>query len=304
MSTAPLRLPSLEGLRAFEAAARLGTFERAAEELHITASAVGKRIGTVEDLLQTQLFVRQGKTLQLTPAGREYLEQVRTALGFLASVPLHRRAGGAPQKLRVCAPPTFARQVLVPHLEAYTRAHPEVELELVLSIPYLETSWSDADIEVRHGDAQAAGGTVLLRDRVLPVASPALLQRLPPLREPADLRHAPLLRTPLEPWSPWLRAAGLDWPEPGQGPKLVDLGLLLEAAVGGQGVALARPTLAHHWLASGTLVPVFALSAPATHLYYLLPHAAQGPAAGFATWLVAVCAEVERRSAEWLSGRG
>lgn len=303
MSTAHLRLPSLEGLRAFEAAARLGTFERAAEELHVTASAVGKRIGTVEDLLQTQLFVRQGKTLQLTPAGREYLEQVRTALGVLASVPLHRRAGDTPQKLRVCAPPTFARQILVPHLEAYTRAHPQVDLELVLSIPYLETSWSEADIEVRNGDAQAAGGTVLLRDRVLPVASPALLQRLPPLREPADLRHAPLLRTPLEPWSPWLRAAGLGWPEPNQGPKLVDLGLLLEAAVSGQGVALARPTLAHHWLASGTLVPLFGLSVPATHLYYLMPHAAHGPAAGFATWLLGVCAEVERRSAEWLSGR-
>ena len=111
------------------------------------------------------------------------------------------------------------------------------------------------------------------------------------------------LRTPLEPWAPWLRAAGLGWPEPNQGPKLVDLGLLLEAAVSGQGVALARPTLAHHWLASGTLVPLFGLSVPATHLYYLMPHAAHAPAAGFATWLLGVCAEVERRSAEWLSGR-
>lgn len=303
MTHADLRLPSLDGLRAFEAVARLGSFERAAEELHVTASAVSKRVATLEELLQTQLLMRQGKGLQLTPQGREYLEQVRTALGVLAAVPLHRRVASAPQRLRVCAPPTFARQILVPHLEAYTRAHPQVELELVLSIPYLEARWSEADLEVRHGDPGAAGSSALMHDRLVPVASPTLLDRLPALREPADLRHAPLLRTPLDPWTPWFRAAGLDWPEPQQGPKFVDLGLLLEAAVSGQGVALARPSLAHHWLTSGTLVPLFSLTVPAAHAYYLVPPAPQGAAAGFAAWLQGACAEVERRAAEWLSGR-
>ena len=109
-------------------------------------------------------------------------------------------------------------------------------------------------------DAQAP--QVLLCEQVLPLAAPALLQRLPPLREPADLAQAPLLRTPLEPWAPWFRAAGWTGPSPRRAPGCVDLGLTLEAAVSGQGVALARPSLARHWLAAGSLVPLFAPSAP------------------------------------------
>lgn len=301
MSSPDLRLPSLEGLRAFEAAARLGTFERAADELNVTASAVSKRVGTVEELLNTQLLVRSGKSLTLTAAGKEYLTQVRAALGLLAAVPLHQRAAQRVQRLRVCSPPTFARQILVPHLEGFTRAHPEVELEVVLSIPYLDASPADADVEVRNGNLAAAGAVALMDDLVVPVASPALLQRLPAMHEPDDLRHAPLLRTPLEPWAPWFEAAGLPWPEPGQGPKLVDLGLLLEAAVAGQGVALARPSLARHWLRTGTLVPLFRVTAAPTHHYYLLQHAAHPAAAAFAGWLGTVCAQVAAEGAELLS---
>jgi DNA-binding transcriptional LysR family regulator len=301
MSSPDLRLPSLEGLRAFEAAARLGTFERAADELNVTASAVSKRVGTVEDLLNTQLLVRSGKTLALTAAGKEYLAQVRAALGLLAAVPLHQRAAQRVQRLRVCSPPTFARQILVPHLEGFTSAHPEVELEVVLSIPYLDASTADADVEVRNGGVQAAAAVKLMDDVVVPVAAPSLLQRLPPMREPDDLRHAPLLRTPLEPWAPWFEAAGLPWTEPSQGPKLVDLGLLLEAAVAGQGVALARPSLARHWLRTGTLVPLFGITAAPAHHYYLLQHAAHPAAAAFAGWLGTVCALVAAEGAELLS---
>ena len=208
-SPADVRFPSIDGLRAFEAAARLGTFERAAEELAITASAVSKRVGTVEDLLGAQLLVRGAKALGLTAAGKEYLEQVRAALGLLAAVPLHQRTAQRQERLRVCAPPTFARQILVPNLEAFTLAHPQVELEVMLSIPYLDAGSADADIEVRNGDPQGAGGSLLMRDVVTPLVSPALLQRVGPLPEPDDLRRAPLLRTPLDPWAPWFQAAGL-----------------------------------------------------------------------------------------------
>jgi len=292
VSAADLRYPSIDGLRAFEAAARLGSFERAAEELSVTPSAVSKRVATLEELLGTPLLTRSARSLALTPAGKEYLAQVSAALGLLAAVPLHQRAAQRAQRLRVTTPPTFARQVLVPHLEQFTRRHPEIELEVVLSIPYLDVAGSDADVEVRNGDAAAAGGTPLMHDVVLPVASPGLLARLPPLREPADLAQAPLLRTPLEPWAPWFRAAGLDWPEPAQGPKLVDLGLTLEAAVSGQGIALARPSLARSWLAAGALRPLFDITAVPANQYYLLPHAAQGAAALFARWLVDLCAQV------------
>jgi len=284
-----VRLPSIDGLRAFEAAARLGSFERAADELHITASAVGKRVATVEDLLGAPLFTRATKTLALTATGKEYLAQVNSALGLLAAMPLHQRSTQRLARLRITTPPTFARQILVPHLERFTSARPDIELELLLSIPYLDGGESDADIEVRHGN----GGLVLMHDVVLPVAAPALIARLPPLRVPADLMHAPLLRTPLEPWAPWFAAAGLNWPEPSQGPKLVDLGLTLEAAVAGQGIALARPSLARGWLASGALRPLpFGVSVVPATQYHLLPHAEHGAAALFARWLAEVCAAV------------
>lgn len=297
-----LRLPSIDGLRAFEAAARLGTFERAADELAITASAVSKRVGTLEELLGTGLLVRTGKTLALTAAGKEYLAQVRTALGLLAAMPLHQRRAQHRERLRVTAPPTFARQILVPQLEHYTRTHPHVELELLLSIPYLDTAAPDCDVEIRAGEGGLPGTRVLLDDRVLPVAAPNLIEHLKPLRTPADLAGAPLLRTPLEPWTPWLRAAGLDWPEPDAGPRLVDLGLTLEAAVSGQGVALARPTLARHWLDSGTLRPLFPITAPAAHPYQVRSRDDSPAAPAFVAWLDDVCARARAHAAEWLSG--
>jgi LysR family transcriptional regulator, glycine cleavage system transcriptional activator len=295
-----LRFPSIEGLRAFEAAARLGSFERAADELHITASAVSKRVATVEELLGTPLLLRGPRALTLTTTGREYLEQVRQALALLAGMPQHQRAQQRLQKLRVSTPPTFARQILVPGLESFTAAHPQIELEVVLSIPFLGGPAPDADIQVQAG-AQLPG-TVLLHDRVLPLAAPALLARLPTLLEPTDLAHAPLLRTPLEPWVPWFRTAGLPWPEPTAGPKLVDLGLTLEAAVAGQGVALGRPTLARHWIGSGALVSLFKTTAAASNLYTLLPHAATGAAAVFAVWLRTTCAQIDEEAQALISG--
>lgn len=282
------RLPSIDGLRAFEAAARLGSFERAADELAVTASAIGKRIATVEELLGTPLLSRNAKPLALTPAGREYLERVRPALDLLLALPQHQRARQRSERLRVVAPPTFARQILVPHLEDFAQAHPAVELEVVLSIPYLDLQSIEADVAVRHGVA-ADADTVLMHDVVLPLAAPTLLAQGAALRTPTDLRGQVLLRTPIEPWSPWFRAAGLDWPEPGGGPKLVDLGLTLEAAVQGQGIVLARPSLARRWIEAGNLVAPFALTAQPATQYHLATVSPTPTARAFAAWLQARC---------------
>ena len=302
MFSRDVRLPSIDGLRAFEAAARLGSFERAAEELSITASAISKRISTVEDLLGTPLLLRDPKALALTATGKEYLAQVSSALSLLAAMPLHQRAAQRCQRLRITTPPTFARQILVPRLAQFTAAHPDIEIEVLLSIPFLGSTQADADIEVRHGLTANLSGTVLMTDLVLPVAAPALLARLPALRLPADLAHAPLLRTPIEPWLPWFTAAGLHWPEPTQGPRLVDLGLTLEAAVSAQGVALARPSLAHGWLANGALTALpFGITATPAAQYHLLPHAKGGAAAQFGQWLGEVCAQAAKDSLALIS---
>lgn len=292
-----LRFPSIDGLRAFEAAARLGSLERAADALCISASAVSKRISTLEELLGVSLLLRSAKPLALTAAGKEYLPQLRAALDLLAAIPLHQRAVQKVERLRIAAPPTFARQILVPALPAFTAAHPEIELELLLSTPFLDEAAPEAEVEIGNSMTNNAGGSegqVLMLDQVTPMVSPALLERLQqqgtPLREPADLRHAPLLRTPIEPWTPWLRAAGLDWPEPSHGTRFVDLGLTLEAAACGQGVALGRPSLAAAWLKSGALLRLFELSVPAQTPYVLHLHAAESEGArAFAAWLAACC---------------
>lgn len=295
-----LRLPSIDGLRAFDAASRTGSFERAADELHITASAVSKRISTLEDLLGIVLLQRGSKSLTLTAAGREYLDQVRGALALLAAVPLHRRSVQRFERLRVVSLPTFARQILVPNLDTFTRAHPDIELEVVLSIPFLDIGVGESDVEIQFTECSPQD-TPLMREQVLPILSPALLARVAPLARPADLTRATLLRTPPDPWLPWFRAAGLDWPEPSSGPKLVDLGLTLEAAVSGQGVAIGRPSLVRPWLASGALVAPFDIFASPERQYRLLCHSNTQAAQDFAAWLRALCERAARAGLEQLS---
>ncbi|WP_431265940.1 LysR family transcriptional regulator [Roseateles chitinivorans] len=288
-----LRLPSIDGLLAFEAAARLGSLERAAEVLHVSASAVGKRIATLEERLGQPLLTRN--PLRLTAAGKEYLAQVRTALSLLADVPLHRREQQRVVRLGITSPPTFARQVLVPALPGFEAAHPDIELELLLSTPYLDQPAPPADVEIFAG-AIPAGGEVLLDDVVTPMAAPSLLARLPAVHALADLASAPLLRTPLQPWQPWLRAAGLDWPEPAQGTRFVDLGLTLEAAACGQGIVLGRPSLAATYLRGGALKRLFDLAVPAAMPYGLVRHADSDAARSFARWLVRHCQSLSDQS--------
>jgi LysR family glycine cleavage system transcriptional activator len=295
MDSAKLRLPSIDGLLAFEATSRLGQLERAADELHITASAVSKRISALEEMLGTPLIVRSAKPLALTVAGKEYLEQVRQALALLSAMPLHQRQSQRRERLRITTPPTFARQILVPALPAFNAAWPDLELELVLSIPFLDESAPAADVEIRTG--AGAEGQVLMHDSATPMAAPALLARLPPLNTYADLlAHAPLLRTPLEPWAPWFRAAGVDPTEPVKGNRYVDLGLTLEAAVCAQGVALARPALAAPYLRSGALKRLFTLDVPAAKLYALQQHSESAAAGHFAAWLKAHCRHLAEES--------
>jgi LysR family transcriptional regulator, glycine cleavage system transcriptional activator len=295
----PVRLPSLDALLAFEAVARAGSFEAAAAELALTASAVAKRVAGLEERLDLPLFLRQTRGLALTPAGHEYLPQVRQALALLQAMPLHQRATPQRERLRVSSTPTFARQLLVPALPGFTAAHPQVELELTLSVPLLAEGDAGADVEIRHGAVpdELTPDQVLLHDRLTPLAAPSLLAAHGALRTPADLLALPLLRTPLQPWAPWLRAAGLaDAPEPDTGPRLVDLGLVLAAALAGQGVALARLSLARHELAEGRLVQPFALTVPAERQYGLVCHRSSPAASAFAAWLHGHCAGLDQPS--------
>jgi LysR family transcriptional regulator, glycine cleavage system transcriptional activator len=295
-----IRLPPLATIQAFETSARLGSFDKAGEELCITASAVGKRIAALEVLIGASLFTRGPRGLSLSVAGKEYLGQVRTALGLLSEVSLHNRQVQRTERLRVGAPPTFARQILVPHLANFTARHAEVELELLLSIPYLDMNPPDTDLEIRFGKGVYPGlvAELLLDEPVFPVCAPGYLAKIKGLRNPRDLARAALLRSPLEPWKPWFEAAGLAWAEPSRGTRFVDLGMLHESAVNAQGIALARRSLTRSWLDSGMLVRLFEVDARPESFYYLCHSAArppEGACSAFAAWLHGVCSTLVPR---------
>ena len=274
----------IDGLRAFEVPARLGSFERAADELAVTASAVGKRIAALEDLDRHAVVHPRAQGPGTHRHRQEYLAQVGAALGLLAAVPLHRRTAQRLEKLRVSAPPTFARQILVPALERYTAAHPAVELEIVLSIPrrHLDVAgpprpmMSRCATAIRCARRHAAAGSTSRccpwPRRLLPAPGPLRTER-------PTWRNAPLLRTPLEPWAPgWFAAARAGLASRHQGRELVDLGMALEAAVSGQGVECWRgppgAPLAGPVRALRLLFNIPARRRLAPH-HYLLPHAAR-----------------------------
>lgn len=281
---AGIRLPSTESLRAFEAVARLGSCERAAQELNLTPSAVSKRIGSLEEVMGATLFIRKANSLELNELGVGYVGQISEVLRALISMPQHARSGVQSGRLRISSTPTFARQVLAQHLSEFTRAHPGVELEIVVIPPLLDYPATNADVEIRNGDTTAAGGIPLVQDVVTPLASPSFLsaRHLPSEK---DLRDVPLIRTPLESWLPWFRAAQLDWVEPFRGPKFLDLGLTFEAAANGDGVALCRPALVRDWLSRGALVPMFDVFARPTNQYYVFSDSANPAAQSFVRWL-------------------
>lgn len=283
------RIPPMHALAAFEAAARLGGFAPAAEELCVTPSAVSHRIRQLETLLGLSLFERTPTGVRLTTGGRMYLEQVRQAFETLS------RAGGAMvaarERLRVSVPPTFARQILMARLPDYLQHHPGVQLEVHLSIPLQDVTAETADVEVRWGRGEYPERVVtkLFDDVCGAYATPAYVAARG-LEGPADLARAELLRSPLLPWRPWFAGAGLDWPEPEEGAVFNDLGMLLEVAAAGFGVAPGTRRLAAAWVEAGRLAPLFDLTVAAPFSYYAVttPTAAARPAVrGFVDWLVA-----------------
>lgn len=292
-----LRLPSLATIRAFESAARLGSFGRAAEELCLTASAVGKRITQLEALLGQPLFDRGSRGVALTAVGHEYLEQIGTALHLLSDVSLHHRAQKPRESLRLVTTPSFGHWVLGPHLHEFMRMHPTLDLSVVMSIPYLDIGPSQADFWIRFGLGRYPGAVseLLTDDVVFPACSPEYLRRHGPMSRPADLVFDDLLHSPLDPWKPWFDAAGLDWPEPEEGVSFFDLGMAMAAACAGQGVMITRRSLASRCLQAGQLVAPFSVTAAPDSHYYLC-HDASVPLVGirlsFSLWLRDLCRRI------------
>jgi LysR family transcriptional regulator, glycine cleavage system transcriptional activator len=268
-----IRLPPVHALTAFEAAARLGSFAVAADELCVTPSALSHRIRLLEEFVGERLFIREGRAVTLSEFGRRYLDVVRAALRTLSDFPLPHKTTPAQPRVKLTVPPTFARCLLMPKLSGFAQQYPGITLEMFLSVPLYDLSLSESDVEVRFGVGKYPDLITekLFEEPTFAVASPAYLEKIGGLQTPADLSKATLLRSALEPWQPWFEAAGLDWPEPSTGLRIDDLGLLLEAVRHGHGVGLTREHFSRPLVESGEVVELFdvrLLTPP--HAYYVV----------------------------------
>ncbi len=267
------RLPPMNTLRAFEAAARYLSFTEAAEELHVTQAAVSHQIKSLEQALGVRLFRRLNRAIRLTGEGQEFVSEVRKALAHLAAGMDKLSAPDAGGPLTISVLPSFASKWLVPRLGRFRDRHPEIDVRISASIQLTDFQRDDVDLVVRYGKGVWDGvHTVrMMTEDIYPVCSPALVVGPRALRQPEDLRHHTLLHDDAEvDWAMWLLAAGMADIESAHGPFFTDSAMVIQAAIAGQGVALARGALAADDIAAGRLVKPFDFVIPAEYAYYIL----------------------------------
>lgn len=287
------RLPPLNALRAFEAAARHLSFTAAAAELNVTQAAISHQIRGLEERLGLKLFRRAGRGLLLTDAAQAYLPEVGAAFDRLVEATRRLHQHDAAGVLNATVLPSFAAKWLLPRLGRFRAAHPEIDLRISSSAEQVDLAREDFDLALRAGGGRYPGMRVdlILTEKFFPVCSPALLSGTRPLRVPEDLRQHTLLHDePRDLWQLWLNTVGVANIDATRGPGFSDSGMVIQAALEGQGIAIAKGTLAADDLAAGRLVRPFDQSLPANYSYWLVcPEAsAERPKiAAFRDWLLA-----------------
>lgn len=296
------RLPPLNALKTFEAAARHESFTRAAEELCVTQGAVSRQVKALEAELGVRLFNREHQKLVITESGRQYHAVVRDALDRIAFGTerlVQRQTSGV---LTVSTSPDFAAKWLVHRLSRFAESHGGIDLRVSASMHHVDFTKEDVDVAVRHGDGGWVGlDAVRLADeeQLFPVCSPRLMAGRARRARPSDLLKFPLLHLDSrKDWSRWLEAAGIPDAKARHGPVLNRASMLIDAAVDGQGIALARTTLAAWDLISGRLVRPFSVSLRLSKTYWIVcPTAASthSKIVAFRDWLMAEAADDKRR---------
>jgi len=264
-------LPPLETFRFFEAAARHLNFTQAAKEMHVTHGAVSQRIKRLEEHLGTRLFQRSGRGMQLTDEGRRLLERVRAAISEIAEGVEAIRPGNTDRTLTISTVPCFAAYWLLPRLADFNEHHPDIQVNIRAALSLTDFTRDSVDMAVRFGGGTWPGliSIKLYDEDLVPVCRPGFRGgRLP--RAPGDLLKVPLLHDERQPWSMWFKAVGLDYRDAGQGPRYSDQTLLLQAAIGGLGIALARASLVQAELESGRLVRLFSQSVRTRYSYFIV----------------------------------
>ena len=268
MSDSHDRLPPLNALRAFEAAARRLSFTKAAEELNVTPGAISQHIRQLEDYAGTPLFRRTGRSVLLTDAAQAALPMVRDAFDQITEAGRIMQAPARKGRVLVSCAPSFAAKWLAPRLERFQTHHPGIEAWVSADSHLTDFTTADADIGIRYGAGMYDGlkAEKLLDETVLPICSPKLLEGPEAIRRPEDLARHTLIHdvsTDVAPscpdWTSWLQARGVgDTVDGRRGPRFNQSALAIEAAATGRGVVLAKRAIAASDIESGRLIAPFA----------------------------------------------
>ncbi len=291
------QLPSLNALRAFEAAARHLSFTKAGEELFVTQAAISHQVKALEDYLGLQLFRRLNRRLLLTDAGQAYLSPLTAALDQIAAATARLSHPKSSSALRVSVLASMAAKWLLPRLSRFRGRHPEIDILISASASRTDFNSDDVDVAIRYGPGRAYSGLEIIPmmgDRVFPVCSPKFLTEGPAMLRPQDLANHTLLHDEtvegeIQHWGRWLAHAGVTGIDTSRGPGFSDSNLALDAAAAGQGVALTRWSLAAIDLAAGRLIIPFGPIVDTDFSYFVVYPKAKADlpkVQAFADWLL------------------
>ena len=293
------KLPPMSTLRSFEAAARLLSFSRAADELLVTHGAVSRSIRTLEDYLGIKLFKRNIRAVVLTQAGANYFFVVRELLDKLSSATVTLMDQQSSGVVNVSTLDSFAAKWLVPRLFRFSQKHGDIDVRLATSEQLANFSSDGIDLVIRYGRGTYPGLTseLLVKEELTPVCSPKLMQGEHPPRTLADLRHHTLIHDefPID-WVSWLRFAGAPEIDARRGIRFQSSVHAVQAAVQGDGIVLGRSALVADDLKAGRLVQPFALTQPTDLAYYVVypPQSiARYKVKAFRDWLIDEAARSE-----------
>ncbi len=296
-------LPPLDLLVGFEAAARHLSFTKAGDELALTQSAVSRQIKELEDQVGVALFQRRHRALALTEAGQQFYVSTAQVLSTMREATERLRANtGRRRPLSVTTTNSLAALWLIPRLAGFTRSHPGIDVRITADTRLQDLEREGLDVAIRHGPASIAGPHALrlMGEKVFPVCSPKLMEKIP-LEKPADLARHVLLqyddpdgRHPWLHWKTWLEVEGLADLRPASTLSFSGYEQIIPAALAGHGVALGRTPLVRDLIDAGQLVAPFKSMADPARAYFAMvsKSAASRPeAASFVAWLRAEAAK-------------
>lgn len=269
----PPRLPSLHALRAFEAAARLGGFNKAAKELNVSPTAISHHVRGLEADLGAALFTRQSRKVGLTEAGERLADACTAAFGGLAGAVAELRPAEGRRSVTIALGPFLASRWLAPRLPQFWKAFPGIDLRLAHTPVRVSPDTVDADIFLAWGEDNWPGmiSHPLLRVTAVPVASPGLIEQLGRPEHAAAVTGFPLIhQRDRSAWSEWLAAAGVAVAGSLEGVVIEDANVVLRSALGGQGIALGWLPLIDEEIAFGRLIRLFEPGPPGPRAYHLI----------------------------------